>query len=137
MVSIKKLCKGGCKVILEEDTCKIFYKGALVLTGRAVGPGGLWILPTNDATTLDVEEQNKPQNPPSIAAATVYTLPHKQQKVKYMHQTFFAMPPPTLEKAISNNQLKGFPCMNLKEIRRHLPPSPATPKGRRKILKAA
>ena len=43
---------------------------------------------------------------------------------------FFAMPPSTLEKAISNNQLKGFPMTNIKDIRRHLPPSPATPKGR-------
>ena len=42
------------------------------------------------------------------------------------------MPPATLEKAINNNQLKGFPMMNVKDIRRHLPPSPATPKGRMK-----
>merc|ERR1711966_522789 len=58
--------------------------------------------------------------------------PYKQQKVKYMHQTPFAMPLTTLEKAISNNQIKGFPMMNTKDIRRHLPPSPATPKGRMK-----
>ena len=45
---------------------------------------------------------------------------------------FFAIPSTTLEKAISNNQLKGFPMMNTKDIRRHLPPSPATPKGRMK-----
>ena len=49
-----------------------------------------------------------------------------------MHQAFFAMPPPMLEKAISNNQLKGIPMMNVKDIRRHLPPPPATPKGRMK-----
>ena len=72
------------------------------------------------------------QNPPNIAAATLYTLPYKQQKVKYMHQTFFAMPAATLEKAINNNQLKGIPMMNVKDIRRHLLPSPATPKGRMK-----
>ena len=132
LVSIKKLCKGGCKVIFKEQICEVIYEGAVVLTGRAIGPGGLWLLPINGAVALDKEERHEPQNLQSVASATVYTLPFKQQRVKYMHQTFFAMPPATLEKAITNNQLKGFPCMNLKDIRRHLPPSPATPKGRMK-----
>ena len=77
-----------------------------------MGPGGLWILLIDGRANLDEEEPKQEQNLPSIAAVTVYTLPYKQQKVKYMHQTFFAMPPTTLEKAISNNQLKGFPMMN-------------------------
>ena len=42
------------------------------------------------------------------------------------------MPPTTLEKAISNNQLKGIPMMNVKDICKHLPPSPVTSKGRMK-----
>ena len=46
------------------------------------------------------------------------------------------MPPQTLEKAINNNQLTGFPCMNVKDLRKHLPPSPATPKGRMKKPRA-
>ena len=95
-----------------------------------MGPGGLWILPIDRRASLDEDEPEQAQNPPSIATATVHTLPYKQEKVKYMHQTFFAMPPTTLEKAISNNQLKGIPMMNVKDIRRHLPPPPATPKGR-------
>ena len=91
-------------------------------------------MPIDGRFSRDEEEPAKErQNPPSIAAATVHTLPYKRQKVKYMHHTFFAMSPATLEKAIiSNNQLKEFPMMNLKDIRRHLPPSPATPKGRMK-----
>ena len=44
----------------------------------------------------------------------------------------FAMLPTTLEKAISKNQLKGIPMMNVKDIYKHLPPSPATSKGRMK-----
>jgi len=135
LVSIKKLCKGGCKVIFKEEVCEVIYKNKIVLTGRAVGPGDLWLLPIDGAANLEEEERHAQQNPQSIAAATVYTLPYKQQRVKYMHQTFFAMPPATLEKAIANDQLKGFPCMNLKDVRRHLPPSPATPKGRMKKTK--
>ena len=44
---------------------------------------------TDERASLDEEEIKQEQNPPSIAAATVYTLPYRQQKVKYMHQTFF------------------------------------------------
>ena len=69
-----------------------------VLTGKALGPGGLWILPIDRRTSLEDKPKAITQNPPSLANATVYTLPYKQQKVKYMHQTFFAMPSPTLEK---------------------------------------
>ena len=83
--------------------------------------------------SLDEEEAAKEtQNPPSIAVATVHTLPYKQQKVKYTHQTLFALPPATFKKATSNNQLKGFPVRNLNDISRHLPPPLATPKGRMK-----
>ena len=46
------------------------------------------------------------------------------------------MPEQTLEKAINNEQLRGFPCMNVKDIRRYLAPSPATAKGRMKKPKA-
>ena len=132
LISIKRLCRGGCVVIFKDKICEVWYRGALVLTGKDVGPGGLWILPIDGRASLDEEEIKQEQNPPSIAGATVYTLPYKQQKVKYMHQTFFAMSPTMLEKAINNNQLKGFPMINTKDIRRHLPPSPATPKGRMK-----
>ena len=102
------MCRGGCIVLFKDNICEVWYRGKLVLTGKDVGPGGLWILLIDERANLDKEEPKQEQNPPSIAADTVYTLPYKQQKVKYMHQTFFAMPPTTLEKAISNNQLKVF-----------------------------
>ena len=65
---------------------------------------------------MPTANQNPPNCTPNITAATLYTLPYKQQKIKYMHQTFFAMPAATPEKAINNNQLKGIPMMNVKDI---------------------
>lgn len=47
-----------------------------------------------------------------------------------------AIPAPTLEKAIQNEQLCGFLCMNVKDIPRYLAPLSATPKGRMKKPKA-
>ena len=109
-------------VTFKDKICEMYYGGALVFTGKDIGPGGLWILPIDGRANLDEEKPATKQNPPNIAATTLC----------HMHQTFFAMPPATLEKAINNNQLKGIPMMNVKDIRRHLPPSPATPKGRMK-----
>ena len=37
LVSIKKLCRGGCKVIFKEEECEVRYRGKTVLTGRAIG----------------------------------------------------------------------------------------------------
>ena len=77
LVSIKKLCQGGCEVIFKEKECEVWYKKRKVLTGRAIGPGGLWILPINEREPLEAASKAAPQNPPSLANATVYTLPYK------------------------------------------------------------
>ena len=78
-----KICRGGCVVIFKDKICQVWYNGALVLTGKDTGPGGLWTLPIDGRVGLDEEKPaEKTQNPPSIAAATVHTLPYKQQKVK-------------------------------------------------------
>jgi hypothetical protein len=63
-------------------------------------------------------------------AANVYTLPFKQQQLKYMHQSFFTIH--TLIKAIRNGQLEGIPFMKADLVRKYLAPSPATSKGRMK-----
>lgn len=89
----------------------------LVLMGRSVGSGDLWIVPIDGKEQIIAQASTITQNPLQLAAATVYTLPYKQQKMRYMHQTFMTMPAPTLEKAVQNNQFRGFPCMNVKDIR--------------------
>ena len=45
LISIKKLCKEGCEVRFKEETCEVYYRNNLVLTGKNAGPGGLWIVP--------------------------------------------------------------------------------------------
>ena len=88
LLSIKKLTRGGCIVIFKDDVCEIYYKKKLVLTGRSMGPGDLWIVPINGQEQPAAQSTETAQNPPQLAAATVYTLPYKQQKMRYMHQTF-------------------------------------------------
>ena len=67
-----------------------------------------------------------------MAAASVYTLTHIQQQMKYMHQTFYNMLIPTLVKAIQNNQLTGFLCMMVENAKKYLMSLTSTPKGRMK-----
>ena len=49
--------------------------------------------------------------------------------MKYMHQRCYNISIPMLVKAVQNNQLTGFPCMTVKNVKKHLVHSPATPKG--------
>ena len=41
LISIKRLCRGGCVVICKDKICEVWYRGALVFTGKDVGLGGL------------------------------------------------------------------------------------------------
>eukprot|EP00804_Cyclotella_cryptica_P017799 CCRYP_001204-RA/>CCRYP_001204-RA protein AED:0.46 eAED:0.46 QI:0/0/0/1/1/1/2/0/194 len=60
-----------------------------------------------------------------LTAMNMYTLPSKQQQLKYMHQAFFSPPIATLLKAINNNQLQGFPLMKADLINTTAPCTPA------------
>ena len=42
------------------------------------------------------------------------------------------MPIPTLIKVIRHDQLTGFPCMTVKNVKKYLAPLPVTPKGHMK-----
>ena len=103
------------------------------MKGNISNKTGLWHLPVNPSEPPDDEnitEVTSKKSNSSVkygAANSVYTLPYKQQQVKYMHQVFCSPPIATLEKAIANNQLTGFPCMKNKLVRKYLAPSPATP----------
>ena len=139
LVSARKFCDAGCKITFDKDECRIFYKKKLVLSGKRDDKTGLWTVPLNPSAPpsmtvekydLQISEHNKKHMP--AMANNVYTIPHKQNAVKYMHQCFFSPPIATLLKAIENGQLDGIPHMKSETIRKHLAPSPATAKGRMK-----
>jgi hypothetical protein len=77
---------------------------------------------TYAALDLQMPHAHAAANANHTAAASVYTLPYKQQQMKYMHQSFYNMPIPTLVKAIQNNQLTGFLCMTVKNAKKYLAP---------------
>eukprot|EP00804_Cyclotella_cryptica_P005555 CCRYP_003060-RA/>CCRYP_003060-RA protein AED:0.28 eAED:0.31 QI:0/0/0/1/0/0/4/0/813 len=136
LISTRKFCDTGCQVTLDQHSCKIYYQGALVLTGTRDETTGLWKVPIHPHRPSHPDKHSKlnsPHDSPLITAPhtamNMYTLPSKQQQLKYMHQAFFSPPIATLLKAINNNQLQGFPLM---KADLYLAPSPATSKGHMK-----
>eukprot|EP00804_Cyclotella_cryptica_P006988 CCRYP_007119-RA/>CCRYP_007119-RA protein AED:0.63 eAED:0.16 QI:0/0/0/0.5/1/1/2/0/878 len=139
LISTRKFCDAGCHVTLDQHVCRIYYQGALVLTGTRDETTGLWKVPIHPHRPAHPGQQSKldsPHEAPHITAPhtamNMYTLPSKQQQLKYMHQAFFSPPIATLLKAINNNQLQGFPLMKADLLRKYLAPSPATSKGHMK-----
>ena len=88
--------------------------------------------------TLDLQllRTQSATNITHMTAILVYTLPYKQQQMKYMHQRIYNMPIPTLIKAIQNNQLTGFPCMTTTNVKKYLALLPPKPKSRMKQPRA-
>ena len=120
--------------------CRVYYKGELVLAGGRDEQSGMWKLPinpinkNNDNTDLDLAPTNKGVD---HTASNLYTLPYKQQQLKYMHQALFNPPIATIIDAANNNQLHGIPFLGKPElVRIYLAPSAATAKGRMKRQRA-
>ena len=139
LISTGKVTDSGCKVIFDIDECRIHYKGVLLLTGKKDRTTELCNLPINlrekPSAMTSIENQNlqfRPHQHVSHSANTLHTLPYLQNRVKYMHKTFFCPPHSTLLAAINNHQLKGCPFMTADNVRKYLPMSPATSKGKMK-----
>eukprot|EP00804_Cyclotella_cryptica_P015897 CCRYP_006383-RA/>CCRYP_006383-RA protein AED:0.07 eAED:-0.04 QI:0/0/0/1/0/0/2/0/1375 len=134
LVATRKFCDAGCQIIFDADECQVNYKGKVVLSGNRDPSSGLWRVPINPTKPVhNLTQLNlSPTHSQEQYASNLYTLPFKQQQVKYIHQAFFSPPIHTLLKAISNGQLEGVPYMKSDLIRKYLAPSPATSKGRMK-----
>ena len=50
LISIKVLCDARCKVIYDDDECRVYYDKKVVWLGKREPNTGLWILPLTDAT---------------------------------------------------------------------------------------
>ena len=125
LISTRNFCEAGCIVIFDVDECRIYYKGNLVLSGGKNTNTTLWKLPINPTKKPTHNQQGnhlealntctticKQQSTLHAANASLYTLPYKQNQLKYMHQSFLNAPIKMLIKASLNNQLTGIPFIN-------------------------
>ena len=138
LVSIRRLVDAGCQVVFDIHEVRVIHQGRCILTGQRHPNTGLWLLPLskqNVEPTFDIITPAASQI--RAAAHSAYTMRTKQQALKFIHQSLFSPPIPTLLRAIENNQLKTFPhIQNTKDVRRHLADAPATAKGHMKKPRA-
>jgi len=144
LISTRKFCDAGCRVAFDQEECRVYYKNKLVLIGTRDQVSQLWKLPINPShkphrdlnSIMAMDIHTMPHQQANHAAYNVYTIQHKQNQLKYMHQAFFNALMPTLLKAVSNGHLEGIPFMKADIIKKYLAKSTATSKGRMKRPRA-
>ena len=118
LISTKKFCEAGCKVVFDETECRVYYKGELVLSGGRDKKTEMWQLPINPVSKNNLlEGLDLPITAPRRGAITqarhnarfaidvannLHTLPYKHQQLKYMHQSFFIPQIQTITEAENN-----------------------------------
>ncbi|KAL7477046.1 hypothetical protein ACHAW6_002863 [Cyclotella cf. meneghiniana] len=98
-----------------------------MLEGKCHPATGLWIVPTNS------EHRNiTPEKPTfsSHAAHNAYQTTSKAKLIQFLHQCAFSLPPSTWINAINNKHFSSWPGLTADAVRKYLPPSTATAKGR-------
>ena len=132
LISTRKNCNAGCKVMFDEDGCRVYYKGKLVLWQLPINPTAIHNARTS-LSPLDLEipvDMLKVGMQSIHQASNVHTIPYKQNQLKYMHQSMFSQPVAILKNAINNKFLSGFHLMENKCVQKDLSKSPATSKRR-------
>ena len=91
LISTHTFCAVGCKVIFDQQECRVYHKCQLVLVGDRDEKMNLWRLPINPTAK---STRNRlahlglhltPNQSTTHVAQNVYTLPYKQKQLKFMH----------------------------------------------------
>jgi hypothetical protein len=148
LIGIRPLCKVGCKVIFDDKTCNVVYKGNIILRGYKDPATDLWTLPiTRKGMRTTPSLHNLPRPCPSISCAPhpprkqfegvsfLHSVRTPANNVKFIHQALCNPKISTLLRATRHGFLKGCPHISKKLITKYLNPSPATAKGHMKRLR--
>ena len=85
LISIRVLCKQGCKVLFDDDKCRVYYKGKLRMIGKKYLVTDLWLLPLQTKTDrkLNIEglqlEKTNQISQPSIN--NMFSIKSKQKRL--------------------------------------------------------
>ena len=83
LISRRKFCAAGCKVAFDQQECRVYHKGRLVLIGDRDEKTNLWRLPINPKAKptgnwlAHFYLHMTPNQSSSHVAQNVYTLPYK------------------------------------------------------------
>ena len=143
LLSTAKFCDAGYTVSFDATACKIYDGPTLVLEGGRDTTTNLWRLPLNPQAPPPprhginhVTHKSTHLCPQPQQLHNVHTIPHLQNRVKYMHQVLFCPPIQTLLRAVNLGFLQGFPFLSSDIIIKHLAKATATAKGRLRLRPA-
>ena len=125
LISLVQLCNAGCVVYIDGDKLSIGFNGQHVMEAIRCPRTGLWLLPLNNQGPIPPDGTAET----AAVAANVYHTSTRAEWIQYLHQACFSPNVETWCKAIDNDQFLGWPGLDSKSVRRHLPPSTATAKG--------
>jgi hypothetical protein len=140
LVSIQLLCKAGCWVIFDNDTCDVKYEGNVILQGFKDPSTDLWTLPiTPDriwfahpwsfpVTNCAPHPNTAFHNGVNIALFR-HSMQTRGKGVKFAHQSLCNPTILTLLKVVRKGFLKGCPHLTKNLILKYLNLSPVTTKG--------
>lgn len=110
---------------------EVYYKNKCIITGHRTPITGLWHIPLAPPPGFPPKEPQ--QEAPALTfkgfANAAHFDPTKAQQVAFSHATLFSPPLSTLQIALNEHWVTGFPGLNSKSLRRHPPQSKATTKG--------
>ena len=109
--------------ILDHPELKRMIDNNTILTGTRNHYNNLWYVPTD---TTQIKSKHIANN--------VYTITKIKDIIEYHHRTLFSPVKSTLLQAIKNGNLHTFPSLTYANVKKYLPPSPATSKGHMKQI---
>ena len=146
LVSLGQLCDSRCHATFTATLVQVFYKNKCILTGHRTPITGLWHIPIGappgfppkdpqqqaNTVTIPCQQPTNTTNAPVPKfhmANAANSDPTMAQQVAFSHAALFSPALSTLQTALDNNYITGFPGLNSKSLRRHPPQSKATTKG--------
>ena len=130
LISVGKLCDAGCTVHFHQHHCAVRLNNKIIMFGVRRGPNTLWeFRPSRPKPTL-VPQANLTHRPSFLPASI------KSNDVVAFHHAALGSPTfSTLQKALDNGYLSGFPGLSSQSLRRYPPFSAATIKGHQDLAR--
>jgi hypothetical protein len=116
LLSIGKFCDAGCIVELDKFELRIIYDDEIILTGHRDDSSKLWLInnppPSQRIKAPTIESANA-----ALGSAT------PQDLVAFGHAALFSPALSTLEQALNQDFIDGFPGLTATSLRKHPPRS--------------
>jgi hypothetical protein len=129
LVSLGQLCYHGCTALFDATTVIVFHDYQCIITGHRTQQTGLWNIPLSPRPDFSPADPTQPPLIPSIlrtanvilprrhVASAAHCDPTKAQQIAFSHSAIGGPELSTLQAALDNNYVTGFPVLTSKSLR--------------------